>query len=172
MSEGPGQKASEDSAAPTRARAKKILIVADRSPECRLALQFAGLRALHTGGRLALLYISEPADFQHWLGVEAIMREEARAEAENVLHTLGTQVNRETGIVVEYAIREGRKREVLIRHIEEDPDIRLLVLGAGTGKEGPGPLVSAMAGEVAASFPVPVTIVPGQMTPEEIEALA
>ncbi|NWG46345.1 MAG: universal stress protein [Alphaproteobacteria bacterium] len=158
--------------APAAPLPKKILVIADRSPECRLAARFAALRAAHTGGRLSLLYVTEPADFQHWMSVEEIMREEARAEAESVLHSIASEINKATGQIAEYVVREGRKREEVVRHIESDPEIRLLVLGAGTGKEGPGPLVSAMAGEVAASFPVPVTIVPGNMTPEEIDTLA
>jgi nucleotide-binding universal stress UspA family protein len=163
---------SDPSATPPQPTRKKILVVADRSDECRVALRFAGLRALHTGGRLSLLYVMEPADFQHWVAVENIMRAEAREEAESLLHTLAADVNRATGLVPEFLIREGGKREELMRQLEEDPNIRLLVLGAGTGNEGPGPLVSLIAGEVAGTFPVPVTIVPGGMTAEEVGELA
>lgn len=163
---------TDAAAGPPQPIRKKILIVADKSEECRVALRFAGLRALHTGGRLSLLYVIEPADFQHWVAVENIMRAEAREEAESLLHTLAAEVNRGTGLVPEYLIREGSKREELMRQLEEDPSIRLLVLGAGLGKEGPGPLVSLIAGEVAGTFPVPVTIVPGNMTADEVGELA
>lgn len=150
---------------------KKIMIIADRTPECAVALRFAALRALHTGDRLTLLYVSEPADFQHWMSVEEVMREEARAEAESVLHGLSGEVNRATHLIPELIIREGRKRDQILKEIEENPDIRLLVLGAAVGKEGPGPLVSAIAAG-AAGFPIPVTVVPGNMEPADIDALA
>lgn len=163
---------TDAAAGPPQPIRKKILIVADKSEECRVALRFAGLRALHTGGRLSLLYVIEPADFQHWVAVENIMRAEAREEAESLLHSLAAEVNRATGLVPEFLIREGAKREELMRQLEEDPSIRLLVLGAGLGKEGPGPLVSLIAGEVAGTFPVPVTIVPGNMTADEVGELA
>ena len=40
------------------------------------------------------------------------------------------------------------------------------MLAAGTDKEGPGPLVTALAGKAAATFPVPITIVPGNLDDE------
>jgi len=48
----------------------------------------------------------------------------------------------------------------------------ILVLAAGVDKEGPGPLVTALAGRHVAHFPVPITIVPGSLTDEDIAAIA
>jgi hypothetical protein len=45
------------------------------------------------------------------------------------------------------------------------------VLAAGGGKDGPGPLVSSIAGRGNA-FPIPVTVVPFDITDEELVALA
>ena len=53
----------------------------------------------------------------------------------------------------------------------KDADIGILVLGAGTGKEGPGPLVSDIA-KTAGTFPIPVAIVPGHLSDEDLEAMA
>lgn len=74
---------------------------------------------------------------------------------------------------VEEIIREGSKPEEIVNLIQEDPDISILVLGASVEASGPGPLVSQLAGgKNAGSFPIPITIIPGSMTIEEIEALA
>ncbi len=54
--------------------------------------------------------------------------------------------------------------------IEEDPDIALMILAAGDANEGPGPLVSSVAG-TAAAFPIPITVVPSTLTDEDIEQL-
>ena len=70
------------------------------------------------------------------------------------------------------SIRVGNRADEIIKLINEDEDISFLVLAAGSGKEGPGPLVSSLAGKAAASFPVPIVIVPGSLTDEEIDALA
>ncbi len=148
---------------------RNFLVIVDDTPECRLALRFAGRRAKRTGGGVMLLKVIEPADFQHWMTVENLMREEAREEAEELLQTLAAEVSDLTGIVPEYRIREGNRVDEILALIEEEEGIRLLVLGASTDTEGPGPLVSRLAGQMAGSMRIPVTIVPGNMTPAEID---
>ena len=150
---------------------RKFLCVVDDSPECRLALRFAFRRAARTGGGVVLLYVIEPADFQHWVAVENLMREEAREAAEKVLHTLADEVSQWSGIMPEFAIREGRKEDEVIALLEAEPEIRLLVLGASAEKDGPGPLVSALAGLMSANMRVPVTVVPGNLTIEQIDEI-
>ncbi|MDP6346284.1 MAG: universal stress protein [Alphaproteobacteria bacterium] len=149
----------------------KFLCVVDDSPECRLALRFAFRRAARTGGGVVLLYVIEPADFQHWMAVENLMREEAREEAENIVQTLAEEASKWSGIMPEFVIREGRKQDEILALLEEAPEIRLLVLGASPDKEGPGPLVSALAGQFAASMRVPITVVPGDLTMDQIDAV-
>lgn len=151
---------------------RKFLVVVDDTPECRLALRYAARRALKTKGMVALLFVIEPSDMPQWLGVQQIMREEARDEAEALLHDLAEEVQRLAGLTPELIIREGIRREQLLKLIEEDPSIRILVLGAGTGTEGPGPLVSALAGQMSGNFRVPITLVPGKLTTREVDELA
>jgi nucleotide-binding universal stress UspA family protein len=148
---------------------RKFLVIVDDSPECRLALRFASRRAARTGGGVVLLYVIEPADFQHWVAVENIMRQEAREEADNVMQDLAAEAVDWSGIMPEFRVREGRKLDEILAVLDEEPDIRLLVLGASTHKEGPGPLVSALAGQMAGSMRVPITVVPGRMTFAEID---
>ena len=76
-------------------------------------------------------------------------------------------------ITAEEIIREGQRAEEIVKLIEEDEDFGILVLGAATDPAGPGPLVSLLAaGAKAGTFPIPITIVPGNLTLEEIEGLA
>jgi len=118
-----------------------------------------------------LLYVIEPSDFQHWLGVEKIMREEAQATASAALDAFAATVRQSLGIEPELVIREGKPTEEIHKVIEQDQDIAILVLAAGASKEGPGPLVASIAGKGAA-FPIPVTVVPQNLSDEEIESLA
>lgn len=150
-------------------------MVVDETPECESALVFAASRARRTGGRLALLFVIEPGDFQHWLGVKEIQREEATAKAKAVFRLQVRKLNNLgfTEIESEEIIREGKKAEEIVALIEEDEDIAILVLGASTDPDGPGPLVTLLAtGKGAGSFPIPISIVPGALSPEEIEAMA
>lgn len=150
---------------------RKFLVIADDTVECRVALRFAARRAEKTGGRLAIMCIIAPADFQHWMAVEEKMREEAREEVEALLHTLAKQVKEISDATPELLIREGKPREQILQQLKEDPNIAVLVLGAATAPEGPGPLVSMIAGKATNAYPIPVTIVPGHLTDEEVDAL-
>lgn len=150
---------------------RKFLAVADETPESERAIAYASRRAQATNGSVVLLYVIEPGDFQHWLGVEQIMREEANAAAAAVLDAQAVKVRERIGIEPELVIREGSPTEEIHKLIEDDQDIAILVLAAGGAKEGPGPLVASVAGKGAA-FPIPVTVVPMNLSDEDIESLA
>ena len=155
---------------------RKFLVVVDETPECESALAFAASRAQRTQGQLALLYVIEPGvDFQHWLGVEEVAREEGLNKARAVFRLFGRKLKAMgfEEIVPDEIVREGIKAEEITKQIEEDEDIGVLVLGASKDPSGPGPLVSTLAGgKLAGSFPVPITVVPGHLSIDEILALA
>jgi len=151
---------------------RKFLVVVDDTPECDRAVVYAALRAEHTGGVLVLLNVVDDADFRGFLGVEQMMRQEARAEAMDILDAVAARIARVSRTEPEKVIREGTRAGEVLRLIEEDEDIAVLVLAAGTGSDGPGPLVTAIAGRAAGTFPVPITIVPGHLSDEAIAAIA
>lgn len=164
--------ASQADAAPEKRRKNRVfLVVVDETEEMRVALRFAALRARSTGGKVALLYVVEPSEFQHWMSVGDLMREEARSEAEQVLQRLAAEVSDLAGSLPVLYVREGDRRDQLLALLDEEPDISILVLGASTGKRGPGPLVSALTSKFLGRLHIPVTIVPDSMTDEEIDAV-
>ena len=150
-------------------RKRKFLVIVDKSPEAKVAIRFAARRAQHTGGRVTLLCAAQPASFQQWRGVEEIMQDEARQEAEGLAYAAAKTVNELAGIIPELVITLGRPTEALLELIKSDKDMSILVLAAGTSKDGPGPLVSLFATGVQS---IPVTIVPGNFTDEKIDQLA
>lgn len=153
-------------------RERIFLVVVDATAEHRKALRYASLRARNTGGRVALLYVLEPAEFQHWMAVEDLMREERRQEAEALLMRVSAEVQDLSGLTPVYYIREGKMRDELLTLLKEEKSISILVLAAGTDKKGPGPLVTYLAGKQSGMLPIPITIVPGHLSDEEIDALA
>lgn len=167
-------KAKETAKKPDASR--KLLVVVDDSPESRVATYFASRRALHTGGIVTLLYVIPPAELQHWQAVEEVMQDEAREEAERILHDVAAEVIEVCGHMPEMVIRGGKTREQIQELIKEDRNIKILVLGAAVGKGDPGPLISSIAtGGFVEDFgvpPIPLAIVPGSLTREEIDALA
>jgi len=149
-----------------------FLVVVDESEELKIALRYAARRAQHTGGRVALLYVIEPTELQHWGAVESLMKEERREEAEALLQKLAADVTAIAGTMPIIYIREGRRRDELLAMIDEEKSISILVLAASTGSEGPGPLVSALTGKLASKLRIPITIVPGSLTEPQIDSLA
>jgi hypothetical protein len=150
-------------------RDRVFLVVVDDSPERAVALRYAGLRARKSGGRVALLRVLEPVGLVEWAGVGQMMAEERRAEAEAMLSGLAAEVQAITGGMPLLIIREGEPREELIKLLEEDPRISILVLAAAPGGGGPGPLITALTGRHSHRLRVPMTVVPGEMNEAELE---
>ena len=129
----------------------KFLVVIDESPECDRAVYYASRRAARTGASVVMLLVIEPHDrHQQWLGVADIMKAEAHEAADQKLDEFAARANGVAGITPERVIRDGEKAEQILKLIDEDEDIAILVLAAGTGKEGPGPLVASSARPPAA----------------------
>jgi len=148
-----------------------FLCVVDESPELSRALRFSSQRAKHVGGRVALAYVIEPAEFQHWIGVGELMQEEAREEAEILLNAAAEEVMKITGRVPLLFVRQGNQAAELISLIKEETAISLLVLAAASGDEGPGPLVTYLIEKAADELQVPITVVPGNLTDEHIDEI-
>ncbi len=150
----------------------KYLVVIDESPECDRAVYYASRRAARTGSGLVMLLVIEPHDrHQQWLGVADIMRAEANEAANAALDRFAMRANGAAGITPERAIREGDKAEEILSLIDADEDVAILVLAAGIDSEGPGPLVGSI-GKYAGTFPIPIAIVPGHLSDEELDALS
>ena len=154
-------------------RIRKFLVIADDSPECRKALYFAARRAMATGATVTVLAVLEPGGFNHWMGVAEAVKRDAEEAGFELLESMAADSKRVTNVRPELLLREGDSHDVLAHLLEEDPLISLLILGASPDSEGPGPLVSALArGKgLFADRQVPVTVVPGNMKLEEIDAL-
>ncbi|NIY80529.1 MAG: universal stress protein [Rhodobacteraceae bacterium] len=149
---------------------RKFLVILDDSRECLNAMRFAAMRASNSGGGVTILSIIPPEEFNHWIGVADLMREETRDRIVAHYEVFAKWMRDRQGIDPELVIREGEAVHEILTQIKEDPEIGVLVLGAGTEKSGPGPLVSAMTKQ-AGFLPIPMTLVPGEMSKERLEAV-
>src|ERR1700759_221011 len=150
----------------------KCLVIVDDSAEWARAVYYASRWAIRGGGGVVMLRVIETEDQnQQWLRGADIMRAEAHEAAEAALDRAAGRANGVAGITPERVIREGDPTEQILKVIEEDVDITMLVLAANPGAEGPGPLVSAMA-KTMGSFPVPGVVVPGEPRHADIDALS
>lgn len=150
---------------------RKFLVVLDDSTECLNAMRFAALRAARTGGGVAVLSVIPPDEFNHWIGVGEVMREEARERIEVHFEVFAKWMRDKQGVEPELVIREGVPADEIIQQVMDDTEIGVLVLGASSDKKkGPGPLVTQLSRN-AGTLPVPITIVPGNLSKERLEAI-
>jgi len=150
----------------------KYLVIVDDTAEWDRAVYYASRRAIRVGGGVVMLRVIETGDHnQQWLGVADIMRAEAHEGASAALERASGRANGIAAITPERVIREGDAIEQILDVIDKDVDISMLVLAASDGPEGPGPII-AMMSKMVGSFPIPVTIVPGNLTDEDIDALS
>lgn len=149
---------------------RKFLIILDDTPEMLNAMRYAAIRASKTGGAVEMLAVISSEDFQHFMGVADVMRAEAQEKIEAHFQIFKDRMEKREGLTPTLAIREGDKIEAVLAHIRSDPEISVLVLGSGTEKGGPGELVTALTGRRIAEMRIPITIVPGTMTKEDIIA--
>ena len=149
---------------------RKFLVVLDDSKECLNAMRFAAMRAAKTGGGVEVLSIIPPEEFNHWIGVGDLMRAEAKERIEVHFEVFAKWMRDRQGINPSLVIREGEVVPEILAQISEDPEIGILVLGASTDKKGPGPIVTHLS-KNAGSLPIPITVVPGDLSKERLEAI-
>ncbi|SFK82842.1 universal stress protein [Shimia haliotis] len=149
---------------------RKFLVVLDESRECLNAMRFAAMRAANTGGGVKVLSVIPPEEFNHWIGVSGLMREEARERIEVHFEVFAKWMRDRQGVDPELKIREGEAVKEILSEISEDQEIGVLVLGANNDRKGPGPLVTQMS-RSSGSLPVPMTVVPGDLSKDQLEAI-
>ena len=151
---------------------RKYLVVIDDTEECDRAVFWAAKRAARTQSQIVMLRVIEPGERnQQWLGVADIMKAEQEEAANAALDKYAARIHQVAKITPDRVIREGEPADEMLRLIEEDDDIGILVLAADSGKEGPGPLVTSVA-KSSGTFPITVAIVPGHLSDEELEAMS
>ena len=149
---------------------RKFLIILDDTPEMLNAMRYAALRASQTGGAVEMLAVISPEEFQHFMGVADVMRAEAHEKIEAHFQVFKDRMEKREGITPTLVVREGDKVDAVLEHLRSDPEIAVLVVGAGTEKGGPGVLVNALIGRRLGDLRVPITIVPASMTKDDIVA--
>ena len=150
----------------------KCLVVVDETAEGDRAVYYASRWAVRVGGGVVMLRVIDTGDRnQQWLGVADIMQAEAEEAANAALDRASGRANGIAAITPERVIREGEPLAQILDVIDKDVDIAVLVLAASAGAEGPVPIITALA-KIAGTFPIPMTVVPGNLSDIDIDALS
>lgn len=145
-----------------------ILVIADGSEEMEVALQYACARSKKTDRKIIIATFIEPLEVLTTQGVEEIMKNEAREEAEVRLRKASSIVKESTGLTPVLQLREGKIIDELIALIEEEKNINVLVLAARVDEKGPGPIINALTTKEYSRLRIPIMIVPGNFSKEHI----
>ncbi len=150
----------------------KFLVCVDKSDVSRVALRFACIKAKKCDGLVDILHITEPPQESALLGVGETIRAEARAAAEALAADLCREANEIAGIMPSILLREGKVGEEILKAAVEDYDAKMLVLGVTPGGSKRGRLISFLATQMGESLLIPILLVPGNLTDQQIEELS
>ncbi len=148
-----------------------ILVIADGSKEMDVAFQYACARSKKTNRKIIIATFIEPLNVLTTQGVTEIMQNEAREAAELKLKSAAALVKQSTGTMPVLHIREGEVIPELIKLIEEEKNITVLVLAANIDDKGPGPIITSLVSKEYSNLRIPVMIVPGNFTKDHISLI-
>lgn len=149
---------------------RKFLVLLDDSRECLNAMRFAAMRAANGGGKVVILSVIPTDDIQHGFGVADVMRAEAHERIEAHFEVFAKWMRSRPKVEPELIVREGDPAEELLAQIGEDSQIGVVVLGLNSDKSGPNPVLNRLLRE-AGALPCPITVVPGDLSKERLEAI-
>lgn len=161
-----------ESAIPPLITPSKFLVCVNKSEESLVALRFACIKAKKRGGLVDIVHVMEPADIQPLFGVADRMREERRDEAEALMKRMAGMAYEISGIAVGLVLREGQIGDEIIAAAIEDNDANILVLGVAPQSSNRGKLISWLAGHLGDQLLIPLLLVPGNLTDQQIDQLS
>ena len=126
------------------------------------------MRAKNSGGSVLLLYVIEPKELQHFAGIEKIMVKEAKEEAKNVLAELAESAMKDFNLKVQTITSNGKKYNQIVDLINKDKSISILVLGEAPDGMGSNDLINKFTAGLTRSINIPLTIVPGNLSIEDL----
>lgn len=152
-------------------RRSKLLLCIDDTYHSRVALRFACSKARNASCPVEIIHIVNPADFNTFFAVADVMRQEKHQEAQGLLESFAEQAAREYGITPSLVLKEGLIGETVINMVAEDQDINMLIIGKSPDPAANKGVLSLLVYELAGKLPIPIMIIPGNLTEQQIEEL-
>lgn len=153
------------------AQKSTILVCVSDNEHSRVAAKFAASKAKNTGSKLYILHVVNAADYQSALAVADVMREELLEASKTLLERFAGEAREWVGITPCVTTREGRITDEIINAIEEDNSINMLILGTSFDSPGREGILPWLVSQLGNRLLIPLTIVPGNLTEQQIKAL-
>jgi hypothetical protein len=150
---------------------RKFLAVSDETDECVSALLYAGMRAKAVSAGLVMLRCARVPGLGGWVGLDKDISQDAIDSARLKAVQHADIVEARVGIKSELVISDDEPVDAIRHLLNKDTAIKTLILAAATGFR-PGPLVSRLAkGKPVANRPVAVTVIPGNLTDDQLKEI-
>ena len=162
---------SSQTQAKTMVKSTKFLVCVDGREESKIALRLACMKANARGSRVCMLHVIQPADFQTLGAIADRMREERKAEGNQLLSTLAEEAFATYGIRPDMVLREGSTGDEIIAAAFEDPDVNMIALGVAQHTAGRGKLTAWLASQLGSKLYVPLLMVPGNLTDQQLQSI-
>lgn len=146
----------------------KFLVCVDHRPESEVALRLACIKAAKRNGLVDILHVMEPPEAQTLLHVSEKIREEQIEEAQILLNKLSQAAEEITHKKPNLMLREGPIGETIAHMAQEDKSINMLVLGVATSGTSRGQLVAWLSTQLGEKLMMPIMLVPGNLTDQQI----
>lgn len=154
-------------------KATKYLVCVDARDESKIALRLACMKANARGSEVCMLHVVQPADFQTLGAIADRMREERRQEGQELLGTLAEEAYSTYGIRPATVLREGSIGDEIIAAANEDAEVNMIALGIAqhSTSSSRGKLAAWLASQLGSKLFVPLLMVPGNLTDQQLQTL-
>lgn len=159
---------------PQEATAKHTLLVCMNDKQhTETALRFACARAKRTNATVEMLCVIDPVDYNTLFSVGDMIREDRKAAARKRMRELATQMEQEYGMQPELQLHVGNIVEEIVRTVGENKTISMIIMGVATdGSSAKSGLLQQMVQSLGHEYLIPLLMVPGNLTNDQITALA
>ena len=149
----------------------KFLVCVDQGETSRTALRFACIKAKKRGGLVDILHVTQPAGFQSLFSVADQIQADSRDEAESLMNRLSEEANALSGVTPSILLREGDVGQEILKAAVEDQGVNMIVLGVSPG-QSKGKLVGWLSSQLGSELILPMMLVPGNLTDQQIDELS
>lgn len=171
---GPGKGDASEECYAIMTSTRTVLVAIDGSANSFIAARAGAHIAKHLNAHLGLLHVLDSPMLSFWAGVQKQMKEDIRRQAEATLKDLSARISETCDITPEFYIVDGVAEEEILRVVNKDPQILMVVIGRGgistekkthlTLRRAPGHL----GARLSELLPIPVVVVPPVMAPDRL----
>ena len=136
----------------------------------RVAVKMACIKAKNHGGQVKVVHVIPPTDGQTLFMVADRLKDEQRLESEQYIQEMCDAAYSLTGLMPSIDIREGVVEEEILKAVNDENDNTILMV-LGMDKEAHSNLIEQLSEQMGHKLFIPIMIVPGNLTDEQIQGI-